>query len=74
MLEGPTYLTLSERKQIAELLERRANEIARFSSDYQRSENHFGSVELALTREISRLRTLAMRVNPPAPEEGEEAE
>lgn len=63
-----TELTKSEREQIAKILERRANEIAGFSSDYRRDGNHFGSVELALTREIERLRKLAVRVNPPEPE------
>ncbi len=62
-------LTKNERKQIAELLGRRANEIAGFSSDYRKDGNHFGSVELALSREIERLRRLADRVNPPEPED-----
>ena len=57
-------LTKSERKQIAEILDRRANEIAGFSGDYKKDGNHFGSVELALSREIERLRRLADRVNP----------
>lgn len=57
-------LTQSEKEQIAEILNRRANEIAGFSADYQREGNHYGSVELALTREINRLRRLADKVNP----------
>jgi len=57
-------LTKSERKQIAEILDRRANAIAGFSGDYKKDGNHFGSVELALSREIERLRRLADRVNP----------
>ncbi len=61
-------LTKSERKQIAEILDRRANEIAGFSADYKKDGNHFGSVELALTREIDRLRRLADKVDPPEPE------
>lgn len=65
-------LTSSEQEQISEILQRRANEIAGFSSDYKRDDNHFGSVELALTREIKRLRKLAVKVNPPEPEEYEE--
>lgn len=65
-------LTKSEQRQIAEILERRANEIAQFSSEYQRAASHFGSVEFALTREITRLRQLAARVNPP--EHDDEAE
>lgn len=57
-------LTQSEKEQIAEILNRRANEIAGFSGDYQSQGNHYGSVELALTREINRLRRLADKVNP----------
>jgi len=64
-------LTKSEKEQIAEILNRRANEIAGFSSDYQRDGKHYGSVELALTREIDRLRRLADKVNPPNLDEGE---
>lgn len=62
-------LTKSERKQIAEILRRRANEIAGFSGDYRNDPKHYGSVELALTREIERLRRLAERVNPTGPED-----
>lgn len=57
-------LTRIDREQIAEILQRRANEIAGFSDSYRRDDKHFGSVELALTREIDRLRRLADRVNP----------
>ena len=64
-----TELTKSERAQIAEILIRRANEIAGFSGDYRKDGNHFGSVELALTREVERLRRLADRVNPSEPED-----
>lgn len=64
-----TKLTTSESAQIAEILERRANEIAGFSGEYRNNPNHYGSVELALTREIVRLRRLAERVNPPKPED-----
>lgn len=65
-------LTPKEREQIAEILNRRANEIAGFGEDYRRNPNHFGSVELAHTREIERLRHLAVRVNPPAPDDEED--
>jgi len=65
-----TPLTTSERRQIAEILNRRANEIAGFSGDYCKDGNHFGSVELALTREIERLRRLATKVE--QTEEGDE--
>lgn len=57
-------LTSGDREQIAEILTRRANEIAGFSDEYRRDGKHFGSVELALTREIQRLRRLADLVNP----------
>jgi hypothetical protein len=60
-------LTKAERQQIAEILSRRANEIAQFTDEYRRDGNHFGSVELALTREINRLRKLEVRVDPPEP-------
>lgn len=62
-------LTNGDREQIAEILERRANEVASFSDAYRRNPDHHGSVELALTREVTRLRRLAERVNPPADEE-----
>lgn len=64
-------LTPSERVQISQILERRANEIAGFSDEYRRDPKHYGSVEFALTREIQRLRRLAERVNP-EPEEQED--
>lgn len=64
-----TELTKSERAQIADILSRRANEIAGFSGDYRKDGSHFGSVELALTREVERLRRLADRVSPPDPED-----
>ena len=69
--EEKTNLTKSEREQIAEILKRRANEIAQFLSEYGRGPNDLGSVELALSREIERLRRLAERVNPPEPENDE---
>lgn len=61
-------LTKSDRKQIETILDRRANEIAGFLDKYRSAPDHFGAVELALTREIDRLRGLADRVNP-APHE-----
>jgi len=70
----PTELTSSERAQIAEILSRRANEIAGFHCDYRRNAGHYGSVEFALDREIHRLRRLASRVNPAQPEEGADEE
>ena len=61
-------LTRAERKQIAEILTRRANEIAGFSDTYRNDPKHFGSVELALTREIERLRHLADLIEDDEPE------
>lgn len=57
-------LTEHEKSQIAEILTRRANEIAIFLGEYRSDKQHFGSVELALNREIERLRRLADKVNP----------
>jgi len=62
-------LTPRDRAQISEILCRRANEIAGFSDDYRRKPEHYGSVELALSREIDRLRRLAERVDPEPEEE-----
>ena len=62
-------LTKKERNQIGEILRRRANEIAGFAGSYQNDPKHFGSVELAMTREMERLRRLAERADPPEPEE-----
>lgn len=62
-------ITDKECREIAEILERRANEIAGFLNEYRSKYDHYGSVEFALTREISRLRNLAVRVNPPEPDE-----
>jgi len=59
-----TQLSANDRRQIEEVLNRRANEIAGFSDEYRKDPKHHGSVELALTREIDRLRRLADRVNP----------
>lgn len=57
-------LTQDEREQIAEILDRRANEIASFADNYRKDPGHFGSIELALSREINRLRELSNRVHP----------
>ena len=59
-----TRLTKASRQEIAEVLDRRADEIAGFHMDYRKDTKHFGSVELALSREIDRLRRLAEQVNP----------
>ncbi|KQP36361.1 hypothetical protein [Pseudorhodoferax sp. Leaf274] len=62
-------LTPSDRKQLAEILKRRANEIASHHLEYTRDNKHHGSVELALSREIDRLRRLADRVDPEVEED-----
>lgn len=64
-------LTKKDRAEISEILVRRSNEIASFLSDYRSDSKHFGSVELALSREIERLRRLSSNVNPEEPEEEE---
>lgn len=65
-------LKRKEQREIAEILSRRANEIAGFLNDYRAKPDHYGSVELGLTREMSRLRDLADRVNPPEPDTDED--
>lgn len=57
-------LTRSDREQIADILYRRSGEIAEFKRRYTADSNHFGSVELALTREIERLRRLSDLIEP----------
>jgi hypothetical protein len=57
-------LTQEDREDISEILSRRANEIAGFLLKYRENEDHYGSVELALIREIDRLRKIANKVNP----------
>lgn len=64
-------LTPFARREIGEILNRRANEVAGFLDKYRRDSDHFGSVELALTREIDRLRRLAEQVDP-TPEDNTE--
>jgi hypothetical protein len=60
-------LTRKECEDIAEILDRRANEIAGFHGEYKSNSQRYRSVELAMTREINRLRKLSNRVCPPAP-------
>jgi len=75
-------LTLQDRYHLVEILERRANEVASFKRDMEEAASqqagakvYFyslpGSVELALTREVRRLRALADKVRPPA-QDGED--
>lgn len=61
-------------EQIAEILTRRSNEIAGFKEQFRKPAvagpaELPGSVELALSREIERLRDLADKVKPPKDEE-----
>lgn len=60
-----TGISAAARRQIAEILDRRANEVAGFLGEYRNRPEHFGSVELALTREVDRLRRLADQIEPP---------
>ena len=71
MTTATELLSDKDREQIAEILSRRANEIAGFSGDYRNDPKHYGSVELAMTREIGRLRRLADRVCPAEPVESD---
>ena len=57
-------LSKKETGEISDILRRRANEIASYKSDMMKEKHHLGSVELALTREIERLRDLSDKVNP----------
>lgn len=66
-------MTKNDSMQIAEILNRRANEIAGFADSYRRDDKHFGSVDLALSREIDRLRRLAERVDPPELDEDDQS-
>lgn len=66
-MEKPT-LTDSDRSQIVEILTRRSNEIAIFQREVK---DVPGSVELALQREINRLRKLADKVRPMEQEIGD---
>ena len=63
-----TGISSHDCEQIAEILSRRANEIAGFCGEYRNDPKHFGSVELALSREIERLRRLADKISPPVAE------
>ena len=66
-------LTPAERQQIAEILKRRANDSASYKMRHLKDDEP-ASVEFALSREISRLRRLAERVNPPAPDAEDDAD
>ncbi|APW37671.1 hypothetical protein RD110_11085 [Rhodoferax koreense] len=60
-------LSESDRFEVANILTRRSNEIAGFADAYRNDPKHFGSVEMALSREIDRLRSLADRVKNATP-------
>ena len=55
-------LSQSELEDVAYIMYRRADEIAIFRSDYTAIGSHYGSVDMALTREIERLRRLAKKI------------
>ena len=57
-------LTNGEKRDISAILGRRANEIALYKNEFMKDKNHLGSVELPLTREMDRLRTLADKILP----------
>jgi hypothetical protein len=70
-------LTDSECREISDILRRRANELATFKSDYievvGKLPNGFpGSVQLAIGREMDRLRGLAEKVYFPDPTRDED--
>ena len=65
-------LNRNDQEIFAEILNRRAKEIAGFADEYRRDPKHYGSVELALSREINRLLELAEKVCPKIENEGGE--
>lgn len=77
MSEERITLTLEERKDVELILRRRANDIADFSTRLNRfyeklsGDNRMagveipGSVDMALDREMQRLRSLAEKIAPP---------
>jgi hypothetical protein len=68
--KGSANLTPSEREQIATILSRHANEIAKYSGD--KRDVLPASVDYGLKLEIKRLRRLADKVCPPQPEMDDE--
>lgn len=58
-------MTREQAFEISEILERRANEVMGFLNEYQKDPKHYGSVQLALSREIDRLYDLASVVRSP---------
>lgn len=57
-------LTFNECRQIATILTRRANEIASYKGELQRTKD-LASVDYALELEVTRLRRLADKISPP---------
>lgn len=68
-------LTDSEREQVAEILSRRANEVAGFREDHRETPHKPerqgipASVDFALELEVKRLRSLADKVRPERPDD-----
>lgn len=78
-------ITETEGRAIAQILKRRANEVASYQRDLVERISHQtgrevhvhdvpGSVELALSREVERLRRLADRCCPPPEPESDDDE
>lgn len=66
----PMILTRREAEQISTILKRRANEIASFRAELQRTKD-VASVDYGLELEIERLRKLASKVCPGLDDEEE---
>lgn len=64
-------MTEKQATEIAEILGRRANDVASYLNENRKTIQ--GSVELALDREIRRLRDLESAVRPPSKDSDEEA-
>lgn len=58
-------MTEQQQREIHDILVRRAREVSQFLREYTEGPTHFGSVELALTREIDRLKELAYSMDVP---------
>ena len=76
-IPAPQALSESDRREIAEIMQRRANELASFRQDLEahakeKFNNFPGCVEMAISREIQRLRGLANKVRGACGENNEE--
>lgn len=58
MSKATLEVHFSDCLEIAEILGRRADEVERFRDNYCKDPSHIDGVELALNREISRLKSL----------------